>query len=205
MRGGGNPGRVKNVLALLAALLRCRRCGRKLSVRYSGNRGDMLSYACHRGFLDNGQARCIAFGGTSVDEAIAQEVLRVVQPAAVEAAVLASEQETRKQDEGLQALRRDLEAARYSAGRAQKQYDASDPENRLVADELERRWNQALQRVREIETRIDQHVEGQRQIVVPSREDFEDLAADLEAVWNGPHADIRLKKRLVRTLSVSNS
>jgi hypothetical protein len=83
---------------------------------------------------------------------------------------------------------------------AQKQFDATDPDNRLVAEELERRWNQALQRVREIKGRIDHHVQGQRQVVIPTREDFEDLAADLEAVWNDPHADIRLKKRLVRTL-----
>src|ERR1700730_16121014 len=95
---------------------------------------------------------------------------------------------------------RDLEAAQYAARRAQKQYDATDPDNRLVADELERRWNQALQRVREIEGRIDQHLQGQPQVVVPTREEFENLAADFEAVWNGPHADVRLKKRLVRTL-----
>ena len=96
----------------------------------------------------------------------------MVQPAAVEAAVLASEQETRKQDDVLQALRRDLEAARYSAGRAQKQYDASDPENRLVADELERRWNQALQRVREVELRIEQHVHRHGNITAAHTEQF---------------------------------
>jgi len=200
-RGWEQSGAVQNGPALLAALLRCRRCGRKLSVRYSGNRGDMLSYACHRGFLDNGQARCIAFGGTSVDEAIAQEVLRVVQPAAVEAAVLASEEEARKRDDVLQALRRDLEAARYSAGRAQKQYDAADPENRLVADELERRWNQALQRVREVELRIEQHVHRHGNVTAaPTREQFEDLATDLEAVWSCSETDVRLKKRILRTL-----
>ena len=81
----------------------------------------------------------------SVDETIAKEVLCVAQPAAVEAAILASEEETRKQDDVLDAWRRDLEAARYAAQRAQRQYDAADPQNRLVADELERRWNQALQ------------------------------------------------------------
>src|SRR5437899_92433 len=114
--------------------------------------------------------------------------------------VVASEGVARQQDEVLAAWKRDLEAARYAAQRAQQQYDAADPENRLVADELERRWNQTLQRVHEIEGRIDQHLQGQRQIPAPSREEFENLAADLEAVWNGPHADVRLKKRLVRTL-----
>ena len=200
-RGWEQSGAAQNGPALLASLLRCRRCGRKLTVQYSGNRGDVLRYACHRGFLDNGQARCIAFGGTSVDEAIEQEVLRVVQPAAVEAAILASAEEARKQDDVLQALRRDLEAARYSAGRAQKQYDAADPENRLVADELERRWNQALQRVREVELRIEQHIHHRGNVPpVPTREQLEDLASELEAVWSCSETDVRLKKRILRTL-----
>ena len=73
------------------------------TVRYSGNQADVLALCLSSGFPDNGQARCIAFRGTSVDEAIAQEVLRVEQPAAVEAAVLASEEEARKRDDVLQA------------------------------------------------------------------------------------------------------
>ena len=136
----------------------------------------------------------------SVDETIGQEVLRVVQPAAVEAAVLASEEEARQQDDVLEAWGRDLEAARYAAQRAQKQYDAADPENRLVADELERRWNQALQRVQEIELRIEQHVHRHGKATTATREEFEDLATELEAVWNCPDTDVRLKKRIVRTL-----
>ena len=131
---------------------------------------------------------------------MAKEVLRVVQPAAVDAAIVASDDAARQQDDVLAARTRDLEAARYAAQRAQKQYDATDPENRLVADELERRWNQALQRVREIEGRIAEHVQGRRQVVIPTQGAFEELAADLEAVWNDPHSDGRLKKRILHTL-----
>jgi hypothetical protein len=160
----------------------------------------VLRYACFRGQLDNGEPRCISVGGLSIDAAMAKEVLRVIQPAAIDAAVVASQDVAQQRDDVLAAWTRDLEAARYAAPRAQKQYDATDPENRLVADELERRWNQALQHVHDIEARIEQHVHDHRQIPVPSREEFEHLAADLEAVWNGPHADARLKKRLVRTL-----
>jgi len=169
-------------------------------VWYTGRASNVLRYVCSRGALDNGEPRCIGFGGVSVDAAMAKEILRVVRPAAIEAAVVASEGAARQQDDVLHAWRRDLEAARYAAQRAQKQYDAADPDNRLVADELERRWNQALQRVHEIEGRIDQHLQGQHQIPSPTREEFEDLAADLEAVWNDPHADMRVKKRVVRTL-----
>ena len=200
VRGGEAPGSVQGGAALLVGLLRCRRCGRKLTVLYTGKHHDVLRYVCHRGWLDCGEPRCIGFGGMSVDETIAKEVLRVVQPAAVEAARLAREEEAHKQDEVLEAWKRDLQAARYAAQRAQKQYDAADPENRLVADELERRWNQALQRVEEIELRIEQHVQGQGRATTPTQEEFEELAAKLETVWNCADTDIRLKKRIVRTL-----
>jgi DNA invertase Pin-like site-specific DNA recombinase len=186
--------------ALLAGLLHCRRCGHKLLVNYTGSHHDVLRYHCRRGWLDNGLPTCISFAGLVVDQAIAREILRVVQPAQIEAALMASEEQARKIDEVLAALQRDLEAARYSARRAQKQYDGADPENRLVTDELERRWNQALQRVRELESQIQQHLEGQGQFAVPTREDFADLAADLESVWNDPETDVRLKKRIIRTL-----
>jgi len=200
VRGWQRSGAATRGPALLTGLLRCRRCGRKLVVNYTGNAHNVVRYVCVRGARDTGAPRCISFGGLGVDHAMAKEILRVVQPAAVEAAVVASDASTQQQDEVLHAWTRELEAARYAARRAQKQYDATDPDNRLVADELERRWNQALQRVREIEQRIHQHVQGREQAVVPTREEFEHLAADLEAVWNGPHADVRLKKRLVRTL-----
>jgi len=186
--------------ALLAGILRCRRCGHKLNVRYTGRAGDVLSYMCCRGWLDNGLPRCISFGGGVVDVAVAGELLRVVQPAAVEAAIVASKDEANRRDQALEALERDLQAARYAASRAQRQYDATDPENRLVADELERRWNQALQRVRELETRIEQHAKDPNPHEVPEPEQFESLAADLEALWHSPEADALLRKRIVRTL-----
>lgn len=195
-----HPGAAKRGAALLAGLLRCRRCGRKLTVRYTGNAHDVLRYSCNRGWLDNGESRCIAFGGITADEAIGQEVLRVVQPTAREAAIVASRDEARKQDEVAEALKRDLEAARYEAQRAWKQYDGVDPENRLVADELERRWNQALQRVEMLEGRVKQHTERGQGNPVPAPEDFENLATDLEALWNSSGTDVRLKKRIVQTL-----
>jgi len=80
---------------------------------------------------------------------------------------MACEEEAHRRDEVLAALERDLEVARYAARRAQKQYDHADPENRLVADELERRWNLTLERVRELETRIDQHIHVQNKTILP--------------------------------------
>ena len=196
---GHRSGAVKRGMALLAGLLRCHRCGRKLMVAYTGNGPFVLRYACNRGRLDNGDQPCISFAGLTLDEAIAKEVLHVVEPAALEAAVLASKEESLQQDEVLRTLQRDLEAAQYSAHRAAKQYDATDPENRLVADELERRWNQALQKVQEIELRIQQQMQ-RRKAAPATLEEFENLAGDLEAVWNHSDSDARLKKRIIRAL-----
>jgi hypothetical protein len=102
-------------------------------VRYTGSCHDVLSYTCNRGWLDNGEPRCIAFGGVPVDEAITDEVLEVVQPSAIEVTILASEEEAHRRDDVLETLQRELEAARYDAQRAHRQYDATDPENRLAA------------------------------------------------------------------------
>jgi len=186
--------------AVLAGLLRCRRCAAKLTVHYTGSGHDVARYACHRAWLDKGQPRCISFGGTRVDEAIAAEVLRVVQPAAIEAAILANRDEANKQDEVRSALERDLQAARYAASRAHRQYDAADPENRLVTDELERRWNQALERVREIEQHIAQYCGTSQEEPAPTLEEFSALAERLEELWQHDQADARLRKRIVRSL-----
>jgi DNA invertase Pin-like site-specific DNA recombinase len=200
VQGGNSPGAPKRGYALLCGLLRCRRCGRKLTVHYTGNHYKFLRYCCVRGRLDQGEPTCISFGGIPVDEALGREVMRVVQPAAVEVAVLAAQQASQQRDEVLTALERDLEAARYEAQRARKQYDAVDPENRLVADELERRWNQALLHVREMEQRIGKQQGESDGEALATVDEFSDLAADLEAIWNGSATDVRLKKRIVRAL-----
>ena len=199
-QGEQRPGAAKNGQALLAGLLRCSRCGRKLTVRYTGNGHDVLRYSCMRGWLDNGEPRCIAFGGITVDEAIGREVLRVVEPAAIEASVLASEERARQKDDILEALHRDLEAARYVVQRTQRQYDAADPENRLVTSELERRWNLALQHLHEIEVRIEHHGAAIDQDPTATMDDFHRLAQQVETIWTDPATSARLKKRIVRAL-----
>ena len=134
-----------------------------------------------------------------MDERIADQVFDVVAPAGVEAACEASRQEAQKHDEVIAALRRDLEAARYAARRAERQFNAADPENRLVVDELERRWNQSLEHVQKLEERIEiDHAGGSFQ--PGTIEEFSELAENLKAVWNDEATDVRLKKQITRTL-----
>ena len=197
---GRNHGAPKHGDALLAGLVRCRRCGRKLTVRYTGTKHNIPRYSCWRGLLDNGEPRCIAFGGLRVDDAIEEALLQVVEPGAIAAAVEAEAQTASRRDQVRDALARDLEAAHYSADRAFRQFDAIDPQNRLVTAELELRWDRALTRVGEIETRIAAHDASTPQPSPLCPNHVTALAADLKAVWSAPTTDARLKKRIVRTV-----
>src|ERR1700752_4284459 len=185
--------------ALLAGLLRCRRCGRKLTLRYSGTKHSIPRYSCTRGWMDNGERRCIAFGGLRVDDAIEDGLLTVVGPGAIAAAVAAEKEASQRRDQVREALKRDLEAARYAADRAFRQYDAADPANRLVAGELEARWNKALARVAEIEGKIAAH-DAAVPLAGVDPAALVTLAADLKTVWTASTTDARLKKRIIRTV-----
>jgi DNA invertase Pin-like site-specific DNA recombinase len=194
-------GAAKRGRALLTGLLRCRRCGRKLMVRYTGGgSANVLRYVCHRGFDGCAEGRCISFGGQEVDDAIAREVLGVIQPGAVEAALLTGEESARQHDHGLKALELELRASQYEADRARRQYDAAEPENRLVVAELERRWNVAMQRVQELQRRCDEQRREQAGQDPPDAEALLSLAQDVRSIWDDTTTDVRLKKRILRAL-----
>lgn len=190
------PGAPKRGVALLSGLLRCRRCGEKLLTTYSGD-GSIVRYACSRRNASVGAPHCINFAGAEADARIAQAILDVVRQSAIEASFRAAVTEADARDEVLRTLRLERESAQYVADRAFRQFDAADPENRLVVDELERRWNEALEKVRS----IDERLHAAMQVVSvqpPDPIEFLSLGADLARVW--ADADMRLKKRIVRTL-----
>ncbi|MEZ4220358.1 MAG: recombinase family protein [Polyangiaceae bacterium] len=194
-----NVGAIKRGPALLVGLLRCRRCGSRMRVAYCG-RGDVPRYTCDRSALRASDVRCISFGGKDVDAQVSDETLRVLEPAAIDVALLAADEVSNSHDGLIAMIETELKEARYVADRACRRYEAVDPLNRLVADELETRWNAALVRVGELEQRIEVERSRKRPQIVTSREEFLRLASDLSAVWNDPKADVRLKKRIVRTL-----
>ncbi|HEU4405460.1 MAG TPA: recombinase family protein [Polyangiaceae bacterium] len=186
-RGGG---------ALLTSLLRCRRCGRMLQVAYSGRR--LLRYACRGGHTMHGIAWCISFGSRRPDEAIAREILVAVQPAAVEAVAVAQREDDQRREERRRALELECEQARYDVRIAERRYATVDPDNRLVAAELEARWNAALERLRACEARLAAKATAAEPKV--ERAQLASLATDLEAAWRAPGVDMRVRQRLVRTL-----
>lgn len=187
--------------SLLAGLLRCRRCGRMLHVAYSGSKGEVPRYHCRGAHINHGEAWCISFGGLRPDRAIAEEILRAVEGNAVEAAVEASARIAEQRRQERQALSLELEQAQYEARLAARRYEAVDPDNRLVAAELEVRWNAALRRVGEVEVRLRQiEVTREGAAKIPDKETLFSLAQDLPAVWNLDGTDMRLKQRITRIL-----
>jgi len=196
---GRHHGAPKHGDALLAGLIRCKRCGRKLTLRYSGMKHHIPRYACSRAWMDNGAPQCIAFGGLRADDAIEEALIGVVGPGAIAAANAAAREAGERRDQVRDALGRDLEAARYAADRAFRQYDAADPANRLVTGELEARWNRALIHVAEVESKIAAH-DAAIPLAAIDLASLGVLASNLQAVWSAPTTDARLKKRIVRTL-----
>ena len=194
MKGQMAAGAVRGGRSVLAGLLRCASCGRRLQVTYGGR---VTRYRCRR----NHQAGCgLAFGGLRIEAAIERELLRVLTPGAIDAALARAERTTEEAAVTRHALELELREAQYEAGRAQRQYDAVEPEHRLVADTLERRWNAALEHVATLERRLAALSAAAPPPAVPDRAVLLALAQDFSAVWADPASDPRIKKRVSRLL-----
>jgi len=181
---------------LLPGLLRCGHCGRKLHVHYSGKIG---RYNCYGARTNHGAARCISISGLSIDTAISNEVLRVLKPLGIEAALKAIEAQSSTTTGAERQLELSLQQARYEAAHARRQYDAVDPANRLVAGELERRWNEALQAVAKLEREIAALIARRPPpLGEPERQQLVALGADLERAWLHPAATAATRKRILR-------
>jgi hypothetical protein len=137
-----------------------------------------------------------------VDRAVVHSVLSAIQPVGIEAALQMGECVQAEDDEKRKALELALERARYEASRARRQFDAVDPENRLVASELEARWNQALVQVSETEARLASVGQRPHPLSAEKKRELMTLADDVVALWNHADAPVQLKKRILRTVLV---
>jgi Recombinase zinc beta ribbon domain/Recombinase len=201
------PGAPRSGPSLLAGLLRCGRCGQRMCVRYSGAKG-RHSYNCSRGGSSYGEPLCQSLSGPVLDELVAGRILAAVEPAALEASLAAVAEVERERAELLRHWQLRRERARYEAERAERQYQACEPENRLAGRELERRWDEALRRQRQLE---DEFARWQR--TAPGRLAPEDerairsLAGDLPTVWRAatttPAERQRIARLLIEGLSVA--
>jgi len=199
-RESTGSGAAKKGPALLAGLLRCGHCGRKLFVAYGGKAGRASRYACHGGREHRGSAACQSLGGSAVDAAVSDAVLEAVQPAGVEAALAAMTELAQQHDEKRKSLELSLEKARYEVDLAHRKYDAVDPAHRLVAGELESRWNASLERVADLEQQSAQWAAQCRPWSEEQQARLLELGCDLTLLWNHELASADLKKRILRTV-----
>jgi DNA invertase Pin-like site-specific DNA recombinase len=193
--GGAKSGRGGR--ALLAGLLSCGRCGRRLVVSYSGRPPGQPVYRCDRPNQMLGLPRCFTFGGLRVDVAIARELLCAVEPMAIEAAMEAERRSMAARGEQQRIVELELQQARYEAGLAERRYAACDPDHRLIAAQLEKSWEVALRRVEACQARLDAVRTPDAAAASP---DFAGLANDLDAAWNAPGVTMRTRQRLLRAL-----
>src|SRR6202047_32780 len=182
--------------ALLAGLICCARCGRRLSVLYT-RRYPRPIYRCEQPNVQLGQRRCLSVAGKRIDETIAAEMLRAVAPMAIEAAEEAERMLRGEDREGRRIAELELQQAQYDASLPERRYAACDPDNRLIAAQLEKAWETALRRVECWRERLDQIQMSDADDVRP---DFTGLADDLSAAWRAPRTTMRTRQRLVRAL-----
>jgi DNA invertase Pin-like site-specific DNA recombinase len=185
--------------ALLQGLLLCGQCGRRMTVRYQRCHP---WYECRRGGFQTGETKtCFGLPGQPIDQAVEEIFLRTMCPPEIELG-LAVAREVEKQASRVEqqwAMR--LERARYDARKAEQRYKAIDPDNRLVARNLEHEWNERLREVEDLErdqaeVRAREHL----QMNDDDRRAILAMARDLGQVWRAPTTSQADRKNLMRML-----
>jgi hypothetical protein len=184
---------------LLCGLLRCARCGHKLQVRYWGKSGTGARYLCIGDFPSGGRY-CLGFGAVVVDRRFGQEVLKAISPLGVRASLAAIDRLSDRRDEAREALERQLEACEYEVRRAFEQYDEVDPRNRLVAAELERRWNGKLEEVEALKARLEETSGALQPLSEQDAAAIAELGESFSGVWENESCPVELKKKILRTV-----
>lgn len=184
--------------SLVAGLLYCGHCGRRMATLYPGNRVVYVCGIAHRTWYD---PYCQSLSGSSLDTEIERRVLEALEPAALELsmAVAADVEARRAKEEQLWSQR--LERCRYEAERAHRQYDASEPENRLVVRTLERVWEEKLQQLRSLEEDYHRHrLQSPPCLSAAERAAIQALAEDIPGLWHAPQTTCKHRKEIIRQL-----
>jgi len=196
-KGSAVRGAIKQGEALLAGLLRCGHCGAKLLAQYP--RPGVIRYQCSGYLLNRDRPCCVMFGGLRADRLVSEQLMQSLAPLGMEAAIEAIEFLESASDERIQQKALALEHAHYEVTRARRQYDAVDPSNRLVAAELERRWNQALTMEAQMEAELVTLREQREEPITDElRHELLSFARDLPKLWDDSRSLPEHKKRLLR-------
>jgi excisionase family DNA binding protein len=200
-RGEGG-GAAREGAALLQGVVRCGRCGRRMQVSYAGTGGKVRRYACVRGrdLHATGQA-CQSLGGGRLDKAVAAAFLEAISPARIAATAGAIRELHDQHEQRLAGQRLALERAQFDADRARRQFDACEPEHRLVARTLERTLEDALAVVERERGNLSALEQARpAPLTDDERHALVRLARDLPKLWDAPATTDRDRKELLRTL-----
>ena len=191
---------VREGSALLQGLARCGNCGRSMHVSYHGQgKRSYPYYICNMAYRNFSRHYCQSIGGRRIDQAVSDAFLEAAAPASVNIHLRALQQIQDQQDMALEQLQLHLERAQYEADRFFRQFDAVEPENRLVARTLERQWNDSLKRVEELKGRIRERKKSfQDQLSKIEEKELLRLAHNLPALWHAPTTTDKDRKRLLR-------
>jgi DNA invertase Pin-like site-specific DNA recombinase len=184
--------------ALLTGLVRCGMCGHSMQVAYKDGR---FQYLCHAAQARYAKPNCQFLSGRPIDAAVVEEFFRVLQPAEIDALERVSAQQAGHQQELIQHLEQEVKRLEYAAARAERQYNSVDPENRLIAATLEKKWEVALAEREQAKTRLaETQARAPQPVAIPSemRAAFADVGRRLPEIW--PELSAEAKKRMLRTL-----
>jgi len=196
-------GPAREGLALLQGLLLCGHCGRRLTVRYTGNGGIYPRYQCNwlrRESLGTSK-ECLNIRCDLLDAAVAEEVLKALQPAELELALAALAELESRDQALLRQWQMRVERAEYEAALAERRYLEVDPSQRLVASTLERRWNDALLQLEDLKKQAAEFRRQEARVATPEQKaKVLALAQDLPRVWHAPTTHAKDRKRMLRLL-----
>lgn len=196
----GSRGVAREGTALLQGLVVCGRCGRTMGVQHhSAHERRSSVYVCQQGYTNGALHVCQSMTSRAVDAAVVQAFLEAVSPESLLVAMRVLDQIERDLAGHRRQRELQLEQARYDARLAQRQYDRVDPDNRLVASELERRWNEKLERVAQLEqAHAKADAEAQWDLTADERAAISALSQDLPAIWAAPTTTNQDRKQLLR-------
>ena len=197
-------GALREGKALLQGLARCGKCGRKLRVYYQGKQGKNSApgYYCSNREAVNGRGHwCMRVGGLRIDQAVAEALLEAIAPAGLEAAIEAQSLQDVEHQSALKQFRLQVEGIRYETQRAERRYQAVEPENRLVARTLEAEWENKLKELKAIEAQLARKEQEQHfELTSAQQEQILALGADLPQVWSASTTTDRDHKELLQSL-----
>jgi DNA invertase Pin-like site-specific DNA recombinase len=191
------PGVPRAGAALLPGVLVCGACGRRMHAGYRTKAKPY--YECMRRKLEG--SACCGLGAAAIDDLVGQQILRALEPAAVELSIQAIENVHQERERLHQHWQQRLERATQEAQRAERQYHAVEPENRLVARSLERRWEEALRTHQTLQEEYDRFLQEQpRQLNEDERARIVALASDIPTLWHAAETTAAERKEIVRLL-----